>query len=61
MKRVASHVYKNFKTIKLIKVMAGTGLAWMTVITLYIVYFRCTSGSQSLSDRLEKGDFKPKL
>ena len=60
MKRVASHVYKNFETIELNKVMAGTGLAWMTVITLYIVFFRCTSGCQSLSDRLEKGDFEPK-
>ena len=61
MKRVASHVYNNFETIKVMKIMVGTGMAWMTIITFYIVYFRCTSGCISLSDQLERGDFKSKL
>ena len=61
LKRVASHVYDNFETIKVIKIMVGTGLAWMTIITFYIVYFWCTSGRKTLSDRLEKGDFKSKF
>ena len=61
MKRVASHVYNNFEAIKVMKVMVGTGLAWMTIITFYILYFQCTSGCKSLSDQLERGDFKPKF
>ena len=56
-----SDVYDNFETIKIIKIMVGTGIAWMTIITFYIVYFRCTSGCKTLSDRLEKGDFKSKF
>ena len=50
MKKVASHVYNTFETIEVIKITVGTGMAWMTIITFYIVYFRCTSGCKSLSD-----------
>ena len=34
LKRVAIHLYENFETIKVIKIIIGIGMAWMTIITL---------------------------
>ena len=61
LQRVAIHVYGNFEIIEFIKIMIGIGMAWMTIITLYIVHLRCTSRCKAPSDQLEKGDFKPEF
>ena len=59
LQRVAIHVYGNFEIIEFIKIMIGIGMAWMTIITLYIAHLRCTSRCKAPSDQLEKGHFKP--
>ena len=50
LQKVAIHVHNNFETIELIKIMIGIGMTWMTIITLHIAHFQCTSRCKALSD-----------